>query len=67
MYKSTSYSLKIGPKRSPLTYTWVKKSLGQIFGVTIAYLKEMADQRKDKTWQLGRIAGTLFCKQKRTM
>ena len=67
MCKSTFYSLKIGPKRSPLTYTWVKKSLGQILCVTKAYLKEMADQRQDKTWQLGKIAGTLFCKQKRTM
>ena len=44
MCKSTLYSLKIGPKNRPQliqgSKTDIKNSSGQIFGVTIAYLKE---------------------------
>ena len=44
MYKSTFYSLKIGPKSRPRlihgSKTEIKRSSGQIFCVTIAYMKE---------------------------
>ena len=44
MYKSTFYSLKITPKNSPQlihgSKTEFKKRSGQIFHVTIVYLKE---------------------------
>ena len=44
MYKLTFYSLKIGPKNRPRlilgSKTEIKKSSGQIFHVTIAYLKD---------------------------
>ena len=43
-YKLTFYSLKISPKNHPRlkhgSKTEIKKSSGQIFHVTIAYLKE---------------------------
>ena len=45
VYKSTFHSLKIGPKKLPSTYvhgskTEIRKSRGQIFHLTMAYLKE---------------------------
>ena len=50
MYKLTFYSLKIGPKNRPQlihgSKTEIKKSSGQIFHVTIAYLKENSTIRE---------------------